>query len=68
MSAISEEFIRQYLRLNAYFGIDNFIIHAADDPERITANGKIGNYTETDFLGIRLPYSSEMSGQPFYRK
>jgi hypothetical protein len=65
MSAISEEFIRQYLRLNAYFGIDNFIIHAADDPERITANGKIGNYTETDFLGVRLPYSSEMSGQLF---
>jgi hypothetical protein len=48
MSAISEEFIRQYLRLNAYFGIDNFIIHAADDPERITDNGEISNYTEIE--------------------
>ncbi len=63
MSAISEEFIRQYLRLNGYFCIDNFIVHAADDPQRITANGEIGNYTETDLLGIRLPYSEEMSGQ-----
>ena len=62
MSQTSEEFIKHYLRLNGYFSIDNFIVHAADDPNRIS-NGYIGNYTETDILGIRLPHSTEISGQ-----
>ena len=63
MSAVSEEFIRNYLRLNGYFCIESFIVHAADDPNRITQNGEVGNYTETDILGIRLPYSVEQTGQ-----
>ena len=62
MSQKSEEFIKHYLRLNGYFSIDNFIVHAGDDPNRIS-NGYVGNYTETDILGIRLPHSTEISGQ-----
>jgi hypothetical protein len=53
-----ERFIAAYLRLNAYFTITNFIVHT---PER-RRNGHIGNYTETDILGIRMPYSVERAG------
>jgi len=56
-----EKLIRWYLRFNGYFTIDNFIVHAGDDPQRISA-GVVSNYTETDILGIRMPYSQERSG------
>lgn len=56
-----ERFIAAYLRLNAYFTIPNFIVHAADDRKRISG-GRIGMYTETDILGIRMPYSKEITG------
>jgi hypothetical protein len=54
-----ERFIASYLRLNAYFTITNFIVH---DPSHIR-NKRIGNHTETDILGIRMPYSAERTGQ-----
>jgi hypothetical protein len=61
MSRTSEEFVRHYLRLNGFFTIDNFIVHAGDDPHRIDGNGMVGNYTETDILGIRLANSKEIT-------
>jgi len=61
MSDKYERFIGWYLRLNGYFTIDNFIVHAADDPTRIS-NDRIGNYTEIDILGVRMPYSREVTG------
>ena len=64
MASKYERFIASYLRLNAYFTITNFIVHAADDPTRISG-GQIGNYTETDILGIRMPYSVERTGDLF---
>ncbi len=48
-----------YLRLNAYFTVPNFIVHDAD---RIS-NGKVGNRTETDIIGVRMRYSREAIGQ-----
>lgn len=56
-----EEFVRWFLRLNGYFGIENFIVHAADDPSRI-ADGVVAPYTETDTLAVRMPYSREIAG------
>jgi hypothetical protein len=53
-----ERFIASYLRLNAYFTITNFIVH---DPKR-RSNEVIGNYTEADILGVRMPYSTEQAG------
>src|SRR5712691_7382685 len=57
-----ERFVASYLRLNGYFTVPNFIVHAGDDPERILA-GRVGNLTETDILGIRMPYSREVTGK-----
>jgi len=51
-----------YLRLNGYFTVDNFIIHAADDSQRIS-NGKVSNYTDIDVLGIRMPFHYEKTGE-----
>jgi hypothetical protein len=56
-----ERFVAAFLRLNAYFCVPNFIVHAADDPARISA-GHVGNYTETDIIGVRMPYSAETTG------
>ena len=56
-----EEFVRWFLRLNGYFGIENFIVHAADDPERIS-DGVVAPHTETDTLAVRMPYSQEIAG------
>lgn len=56
-----ERFVEAYLRLNGYFTVPNFIIHAADDPARIL-NGHVGNHTESDVLAIRMPYSIERTG------
>ena len=61
MSRKREQFIKSYLRLNGYFTVDNFIVHAADDPSRIS-DGQVGNYTETDVLALRLPHSHEKTG------
>lgn len=57
-----ERFIAAYLRLNAYFTITHFIVHAGDDPGRVFA-GHVGSHTETDILGIRMPYSVERAGR-----
>lgn len=56
-----ERFAAAYLRLNGYFTVPNFIVHAADDPQRVSG-GHVGNYTEVDILGVRMPYSREVSG------
>jgi hypothetical protein len=56
-----ERFVAAYLRLNAYFTVPSFIVLAADDPTRISC-GQVGNYTETDILAIRMPYSKEVTG------
>jgi hypothetical protein len=50
-----------YLRFNGYFTVDNFIIHAGDDNQRIS-NGTVGNYTDIDILGIRMPFHIERTG------
>jgi len=54
-----ERFVRWYLRFNGYFTIENFIVH---NPERISG-GMVGNYTESDILAVRMPYSKEIVGQ-----
>jgi hypothetical protein len=51
-----------YLRFNGYFTVDNFIIHAGDDNQRIS-NGTVGNYTDVDILGIRMPFHIERTGE-----
>jgi hypothetical protein len=56
-----ERFVAAYLSLNGYFHIPNFIVHAGDDPDRIS-KGVVGNYTECDTLAIRPPHSIEVIG------
>ena len=56
-----EKFVASYLRLNGYFTVPNFIVHAAGDRSRIMA-GHIGNLTETDILSVRMPFSNEVTG------
>ena len=56
-----EKFVASYLRLNGFFTVPNFIVHAADDKKRISG-GSIGNYTETDIIGVRMPHSNEKTG------
>jgi hypothetical protein len=61
-SNYAEIIAKWYLRFNGYFIVDNFIVHAGDDPGRITKD-KIGNHTETDILAIRHKFSKEISGK-----
>ncbi len=56
-----ERFVAAYLRLNGYFAVQNFIVHAGDDPARVSG-GHVGNYTECDTLGVRMPHSAEVAG------
>ena len=51
-----------YLRFNGYFTVDNFIIHAGDDKQRIS-KGTVSNYTDVDILAIRMPFHIERSGE-----
>lgn len=51
-----------FLRLNGYFLVDNFIVHAGDDTTKITQDGVISQHTEIDTLGVRMPYQKEISG------
>lgn len=60
-STIYEKFTSWYLRFNGYFTVDNFVVHAADDPTRIK-NGIIAPCTEIDSIAIRMPYSEEKLG------
>jgi hypothetical protein len=59
-----ETFVTWYLRLNGYFTVPNFVVHAGDDQSRIRGD-VVGNRTELDTLAIRLPYSREKSGTQF---
>lgn len=56
-----ERFVAAYLRLNGFFEVPNFIVHAGDDPSRIS-NGVVSNYTECDTLAVRFPHSAEVVG------
>jgi hypothetical protein len=59
----NEELVKVFLRLNGYFSVDNFIIH--DGNSEILTNGDtvIPQSTETDLLGIRMPFQNERTGQ-----
>ena len=57
-----EKLASLFLRLNGYFLVDNFIVHAGDDDSRISDKGLISQHTEMDTLGIRMPYQKEISG------
>jgi hypothetical protein len=59
-----ETFVTWYLRFNGYFTVPNFVIHAGDDPTRISG-GAIGPRTEVDTIAVRLPFSRESSGTLF---
>lgn len=59
-----EIFVTWYLRFNGYFTVPSFVVHAGDDPTRISGD-TIGNLTEVDTIAVRLPYSREGSGTPF---
>jgi hypothetical protein len=61
MSNKYERFVSAYLRLNAYFAVQNFVVHAGDDPTRVSSE-QVGNYTECDTLAIRMPHSNEVAG------
>ena len=50
-----EQFVIDYLRLNGYFTVPNFIVH---DSRRVW-DSKVGNRTESDVLAVRMPYSNE---------
>ncbi len=56
-----EILVSWYLRLNGYFTVNNFIVHAGDDPARIS-NDHVAPHTEVDTLAIRMPYSAEVAG------
>src|SRR5689334_22394139 len=58
----AETLVNWYLRLNGYFIVENFIVHAGNDPQRIS-KGVVGNYAEVDTLGIRNKYSREHTGE-----
>lgn len=58
----AERFCRWFLRFNGYFSIENFIVHASDDPSRISG-GLVAPVTETDVLALRMPHSMEVKGQ-----
>lgn len=57
----AERFCRWFLRFNGYFSVENFIVHASDDPTRIS-NGFVAPVTETDLLAVRMPHSVEVKG------
>lgn len=61
MPTIHEKFVKWYLRFNAYFTIDSFVVHAADDTNRIR-DGIVAPHTEVDIIAVRMPYSVEMAG------
>lgn len=60
-----ETLAKWYLRLNGYFIVDNFIVHAGDDKSKIS-KGFISNHTETDILAIRHKFSEEITGHSSY--
>lgn len=53
-----ERLVRWYLRFNGYFTVENFYVH---NPQKVYRE-HIGDDTETDILGIRMPYSEEVAG------
>jgi hypothetical protein len=59
-----ETFVTWYLRFNGYFTVPSFMVHAGDDPSRISGD-IVGSHTEVDTLAVRLPYSRERSGTEF---
>jgi len=63
MSSIGENlelFADWYLRFNGYFTVNNFLVHAPEDPVRIYRDS-VGAHTEADLIGVALPYSDELA-------
>jgi len=58
----SEELVKLFLRLNGYFVVENFIIHDGNSKDIDSINKIIPQLTETDMLGIRLPFQNEKTG------
>lgn len=58
----AEVLTKWYLRLNGYFTVDNFIVHAGDDETRIS-NNVVSNHTEVDVLAIRHKFNKEITGE-----
>src|SRR5690348_14859729 len=54
-----ERLIRWYLRFNGYFTVENFYIH---NPDRAW-HDVVAAHTETDIIGVRMPYSTEVAGR-----
>lgn len=60
-SKSAETLAKWYLRLNGYFIVDNFIVHAGEDEGGISGE-IVGNHTETDLLAVRFKFNEETSG------
>lgn len=54
-----ERLIRWYLRFNGYFTVENFYVHNPDG----TWHDVVAAQSETDVIGIRMPYSIEAAGR-----
>ncbi|MFA8451947.1 MAG: hypothetical protein ACEPOW_14725 [Bacteroidales bacterium] len=59
----SEELVKAFLRLNGYFIVDNFIIHNGAADLSNSRDKIIPQSTETDLLGIRMPFQKEFTGK-----
>jgi len=57
-----EELVKIFLRLNGYFLVDNFIVHNGDADLTNCREKIIPQLTETDMLGIRMPFQAENTG------
>lgn len=58
----SEELVSLFFRLNGYFLVENFIIHSGNENINYSKSNKVPQLTETDLLGIRLPFQKEFVG------
>lgn len=53
-----ETFVEWYMRFNGYFTVNNFVVHNFENVFRDV----VGNHSEVDLLGIRMPFSKEKVG------
>ncbi|MFA4852220.1 MAG: hypothetical protein WC599_06850 [Bacteroidales bacterium] len=58
-----EELVKLFFRLNGYFLVDNFIIHNGNADLSNSKDKIIPQSTETDLLGIRMPFQNEKTGK-----
>jgi len=57
-----EELVKVFLRLNGYFLVDNFIVHNGEADLTDCREKIIPQLTETDLLGMRMPFQIENTG------